>query len=85
MFQIVRALKTSFRGEYFVYDDSGGNNPPTVQERLWQRQKFHYDNVSPSPHFVLLDLQKFLHLGPGCYADALRRANYRGMAGVSLT
>ena len=33
-----------FRGEYFVYA-TRNDFPPHVMQRLWKRQKFHYDNV----------------------------------------
>jgi len=33
-----------FRGEYLFY--TSGGQPPTVMERVWQKQKFHYDNVA---------------------------------------
>ena len=32
------------RGEYFVFQSSG--QPPMVIPRLWQKQKFDYDNVA---------------------------------------
>ena len=33
-----------FRGEYLVFGNGG--QPPVVMERIWQKQKFHYDNVA---------------------------------------
>jgi hypothetical protein len=33
-----------FRGEYLLFPPS--NQPPIVMERIWQKQKFHYDNVA---------------------------------------
>lgn len=33
-----------FRGEFLVF--TSGTQPPTVMERVWQKQKFHYDNVA---------------------------------------
>ncbi len=34
------------RGEFFSYKDGEEDLPPTVAPRIWDRQKFHYDNVS---------------------------------------
>ena len=34
----------AFRGEYFHFENT--NQPPTVVPRMWQQQKFHYDNVA---------------------------------------
>ena len=32
------------RGEFFIFESHNG--PPTVVPRMWQQQKFHYDNVA---------------------------------------
>jgi len=42
------------QGEYFIFADD--NHPPEVAARTWNRQKFHYDNVSALPLF-----STFLH------------------------
>ena len=43
------------RGEYFVYN-AKANFPPEVLERVWKRQKFHYDNV-PTAMLTLFAVQ----------------------------
>ena len=37
-------VSSNFRGEYFIYHST--DEPPSVAPRLWQKQKFHYDNVA---------------------------------------
>lgn len=34
----------SFRGQYFVYEEN--SDVPKVEDRKWQQQKFHYDDVA---------------------------------------
>merc|ERR1719412_569967 len=46
---------TECQGEYFVYN-AKANFPPEVLERVWKRQKFHYDNV-PTAMLTLFAVQ----------------------------
>jgi hypothetical protein len=32
-----------FRGQFFSYED--GSETPSVQDRVWGRRDFHYDNI----------------------------------------
>ena len=42
--KINHSIYSNFRGEFFVFGATEVE-PPAVFPRIWNRQKFHYDNV----------------------------------------
>jgi voltage-dependent calcium channel N type alpha-1B len=44
LLQNCNSFTTFYRGEFFVFHTT--NEHPSVAARLWQKQKFHYDNVA---------------------------------------